>query len=102
MTGRVLGEAFGASGAIAVAAVLGTADVDALTVSLSKLAPATISSTEAAIAILTAVAANTLSKIGLCTDLGRGRFVLLTAGMGIACILAGGGALWLTVQALSR
>jgi uncharacterized membrane protein (DUF4010 family) len=94
--GRVVGEKFGASGAIIGAAIVGLFDVDAVTVSLSRLVPGTLTAQEAALAILAAVGTDTVSKIGIGAAIGRGVFALEIAGMALACFAAGGLALWLT------
>lgn len=94
--GRVLGETFGAAGATIGAAIVGLVDVDAVTVSLSRLVPGTLTAEQAVLAILTAVSTDTISKIGIGAAIGRGVFALEIAGMALACFLAGGLALWLT------
>jgi uncharacterized membrane protein (DUF4010 family) len=97
VAGRALGEAFGASGAFAVAAVVGMVDVDSITVSMSRLVPQTLDRWSAGLAILIAVATDTISKIGIGAAIGRGAFAVEIAGMTIACFAAGGLALWLTL-----
>jgi uncharacterized membrane protein (DUF4010 family) len=96
VVGRVLGEAFGASGVTIGAAIVGLVDVDAVTVSLARLVPGTLSSEPATFAILTAVVTDTISKIAIGAAIGRGVFALEIAGMALACFIAGGLALWLT------
>jgi uncharacterized membrane protein (DUF4010 family) len=93
LAGRVLGETLGAAGAIAGALALGLADVDAVTVSMARLAPEPLSLQSAAFAILAAVVSNTLSKMAIGAAVGRGRFALDIALMSAACLLAGGLAL---------
>ena len=94
--GRAVGENFGASAAILGAAVVGLADVDSVTISVVRLIPQTLGANNAAVAILAAVATDTLSKIGIGAVIGRGRFAAQIAGMAFGCFLIGGGALWLT------
>ena len=94
--GRVVGETFGATGAVAGAIVVGLADVDAITVSMARLTPETLSPAHAALAILAAVASDTVSKIAIGAAIGRGRFALEIAAMALGCILVGGAAGWLT------
>ncbi len=96
MVGRAVGEHFGATGAIAGAALIGIADVDAVTVSLSRLAPETLGMRHAAIAILSAVATDTISKIAIGAVIGRGRFAAEIAAVTVACFAAGGVAVWAT------
>jgi uncharacterized membrane protein (DUF4010 family) len=76
LAGRVLGEWLGAAGAIAGAFALGLADVDAITVSMARLAPQPLGTQVAALAILAAVLSNTLSKIAIGVAVGRGAFAL--------------------------
>ena len=95
VVGRLVGEWLGAAGAIVSAAVIGLADVDAITVSLARLAPQTLGVREAAVAVLTAVAADTISKIAIGAVIGRGRFAIEIAGMAIGCLAAGGAAFWI-------
>lgn len=97
VVGRILGEAFGQSGAIAVAAIVGIVDVDSIAVSMARLVPQTLGHESAALAILVAVATDTISKIGIGAAIGRGAFALEIAGMALACFVAGGLALWLTL-----
>ena len=97
VVGRALGEAFGASGAFVVSAIVGMVDVDSITISMARLVPQTLDRWGAAMAILIAVATDTISKIGIGAAIGRGAFALEIAGMALACFLAGGVALWLTL-----
>jgi uncharacterized membrane protein (DUF4010 family) len=95
--GRALSEALGAAGAILGAVLAGLADVDAVTVSLVRLIPHTIESRQAALAILAAVASNTMSKIAIGAAIGRGRFAFE---IGIASLLSLAGSaltLWATL-----
>ena len=97
VAGRALGEAFGASGAFVVSAIVGMVDVDSITISMARLVPQTLDRWGGAMAILIAVATDTISKIGIGAAVGRGSFALEIAGMALACFLAGGVALWLTL-----
>jgi uncharacterized membrane protein (DUF4010 family) len=98
--GRAVGETFGATGAVAGAIVVGLADVDAVTVSMARLAPETLSARQAALAILAAVASDTVSKIAIGAAIGRGWFAAELAVMAAGCILIGGTAAWLTLAFL--
>lgn len=91
--GRVLGETLGAAGAIVGAFALGLADVDAVTVSMARLAPQPLSVQDASFAILAAVLSNTLSKMLIGAGVGRGRFAVEIMLMSAACLVAGGLAL---------
>ena len=97
VAGRVISERAGATGAIAGAAAMGLADVDAITVSMTRLVPGTLPEQSAVFAILTAVATNTLSKLAIGTVLGSRAFALYLAGISAACFAAAGIALWLTL-----
>jgi uncharacterized membrane protein (DUF4010 family) len=93
LLGRVLGEQLGATGAIVGALALGLADVDAVTVSMARLAPQPLSLQQAAFAILAAVVSNTLSKMVIGAIVGRGRFALEIMAVSVACLAIGGLAL---------
>ncbi|MGD9921937.1 MAG: MgtC/SapB family protein [Pseudorhodoplanes sp.] len=95
LLGRALGENLGAAGAIAGALALGVADVDAVTVSMSRLTPQPLSLHEAALAILAAVVSNNVSKTGIGIVAGRGAFALEIAAMAFLCLVAGAAAYWL-------
>jgi uncharacterized membrane protein (DUF4010 family) len=97
LLGRMMGESFGAAGALAGAAAVGLADVDAVTVSMAGLAPATLSPWQASLAILAAVASNTLAKLGIGAVIGRGVFAMELAVMTLGLIAAGGAAFWVTL-----
>jgi uncharacterized membrane protein (DUF4010 family) len=91
-----VGETFGATGALAGAIFVGIADIDAITVSTARLTPEILSASQAALAILAAVASNTVSKIAIGTVIGRGPFAVEIAAMALVCLLVGAVALWLT------
>jgi uncharacterized membrane protein (DUF4010 family) len=94
--GRAVGEAFGAKGAVAGAIVVGLVDVDAVTVAMVRLAPDTLSRTQAVLAILAAVASDTVSKIAIGAVIGRGWFAADLAVLASGCLAVGGAAAWLT------
>jgi hypothetical protein len=102
VVGRLVGEWLGGIGAIIGAAVVGLVDVDAITVSVAGLTPAPLGIQEATIAILSAVATNTISKIAIGGIIGRGRFALEIIAMALACFTAGALALWTTWAILYR
>lgn len=94
LAGRALGENLGAAGAIVGALALGLADVDAVTVSMSRLTPQPLSLQSAALAILAAVVSNNLSKIAIGAVVGRGAFAVELAVMAALCFAAGAAAYW--------
>jgi hypothetical protein len=79
--GRALGETFGATGAAVGAIFVGIADIDAITVSMARLTPETLSASDAALAILAAVASNTVSKVAIGAAIGRGAYAIEIAAM---------------------
>src|SRR5581483_9447625 len=91
LAGRLINAKFGAIGAVTGAAVMGLFDVDAMTVSMARLAaPDTL---VAGYALLTGVASNTLSKVAISVFIGRRSFAIQIAALAVACLLAG----WLTL-----
>ena len=98
--GRAAGEALGAAGAVAGAIVVGLADVDAVTVSMLQLTPGTLTATQAAVAILAAVARDTVSKIAIGAVIGRGSFAADLAVLAAGCLAAAAVAGWLTLALL--
>jgi uncharacterized membrane protein (DUF4010 family) len=97
LAGRVVGESFGAAGAIIGAIVAGLSDVDAVTVSIAHMTPATLAVQHAAYAVLAAVASNTLGKIGIGAVIDRGWFAAEIGMMVAFCFAAAGLALGLTL-----
>lgn len=89
LVGRAVSERFGASGATATAALTGLFDVDAMTVSMARIAPRILPLDTAATAILVGVASATLGKIAIAAVMGRGRFALAVGGMSLLCVGAG-------------
>jgi uncharacterized membrane protein (DUF4010 family) len=81
---------FGGGGGIAFAAVAGIGDVDAITLSMTRVAGSSVSAASAAVAILAAVSANSLSKSVLALTAGGRWFGLTYAGVSVAALLAGG------------
>jgi uncharacterized membrane protein (DUF4010 family) len=92
---RVLSERYGAAGALVTAVTTGLADVDAVTVSISGLAPRTLAVTTAGYAILAAVASNMVAKLLLGAAGGRGWFAVHVAAMTALALLAAGAGLLL-------
>jgi uncharacterized membrane protein (DUF4010 family) len=102
VVGRVIGEWFGGVGAIVGAAVVGLVDVDAITVSLARLTPQPLGTRDATIAILSAVATDTISKIAIGCIIGRSRFAIEITIMAVSCLVAGAAALWATLTYLAN
>ncbi len=85
----------GSAGAYVLAAASGILDVDAISLSMARLAPDRLTAMSAVIAILIAVAVNSAAKVVLATSAGGwafGRLLLPALG---ASLLAGGLGLWL-------
>jgi uncharacterized membrane protein (DUF4010 family) len=93
---RLVGEWIGGIGAIVGAAVVGLVDADAITVSVARLTPQPLNNQDGTMAILSAAAPDTISKIAIGGIIGRGRFALEIIAMTIACFTAGALALWTT------
>lgn len=77
----------GQAGAYVLAAISGLADVDAITLSMSRLGGGILSPAAAGFAILIAVTVNTIVKAGLCRVVGgpgAGRWMLLVSAAAIA------------------
>ncbi|HEY6510157.1 MAG TPA: DUF4010 domain-containing protein [Vicinamibacterales bacterium] len=81
-------SAWGASGVLTSAAILGLTDVDALTLSMARGVAQTISPTLAATAIAVGVLANTGMKLALALLLGSTRFRLIAGGALASMLLA--------------
>jgi uncharacterized membrane protein (DUF4010 family) len=92
LIGRVVSERFGASGATITAAVTGLFDVDAMSVSMARLAPGTLTPQAAALAILVGVASATLGKVAIAALIGRGRFAIAVGSLSLCCVAAGAAA----------
>ena len=95
--GRVISETFGGTGAMIGAVVVGLADVDTITVSITRLTPGPLDAESAAFAILAAAASDTVSKIAIGAVVGRGWFAFLIAVMALTCLIAGAVALAATL-----
>jgi len=95
LAGRLLGENLGEAGAVVGALALGLADVDAVTISMSRLTPEPLSFNAAALAILAAVVSNNVSKTAIGALAGRGTFAVQIAAMTALCFAAGASAYWL-------
>ncbi|GGD46111.1 MgtC/SapB family protein [Sinisalibacter lacisalsi] len=87
----------GTSGVYAAAAMSGVTDVDALTISVSRLVGGDLALGTGAIAIFIAVAVNTAVKAGISLVAGDRRLGLRVIVVYLAVIAAGGASLWLGV-----
>jgi uncharacterized membrane protein (DUF4010 family) len=94
--GRMLSQILGASGALTVALVSGVFDVDAMTVSMSRLVPGTLDASTGALAILAGVASATLGKLVIGALLGRRAFALALVPLSLGCLAAGALVAWQT------
>lgn len=93
--GRVLAQKLGAPGALTVAVVSGVFDVDAMTVSMSRLVPVTLDAPTSAFAIVAGVASATLGKLVIGALLGHRAFALAVLPLSVGCIGVGALACWL-------
>ncbi len=89
----------GSKGVIALAAVSGLVDVDAISLSLARLAPQGVDAHSAGIAILVAVAANSASKVVLGTTAGGISLGKHLAWGLAAAFVAGSLGLWVALRA---
>jgi uncharacterized membrane protein (DUF4010 family) len=85
----VLTRTFGESGGILFAAIAGLSDVDAITLSMTEVAGVSVSESAAAVAILAAVVANTVSKTVLAYTAGGRRFGVAYGAISLGSIAAG-------------
>ena len=91
LLGRALTEWFGDAGVYALAAASGIADVDAITLSLSRMGGAELAVSTAALGIVIAASVNSLFKAGMAGFIGGGRpgwRVGLPLGLAVAAGLA--------------
>jgi len=88
----------GSKGVFALAAVSGLVDVDAISLSMARLAPHELDVKNAAFAILIAVTVNTLSKVALATTAGGFKLAKLLAYGLTAALVAGAIGLWVVAQ----
>ena len=95
---KLLAAWAGAGGAIALAAISGTFDVDAISLSLAHLVPGGLDANTAACAILVAVIANSLTKIALAWTTGGAALGRLFAGGVAAALVSGGIGLWVATR----
>jgi uncharacterized membrane protein (DUF4010 family) len=85
----------GTGGILGSAVLLGTLDVDALTVSMADLTKAGTPASITAKAVMIGILSNTLVKLGFAVVLGRGRFRLLaSAGLALMAASLGAALVW--------
>lgn len=87
---RAASEGFGTTGAILGAAIAGLADVDAVTISVARLAGGPVSEAAAATAIMVAVASNTIAKAAIAATVGRGAFAVAVLAISAGCLAVAG------------
>ena len=89
LASRLAAEKLGSAAVLAVAALTGLADVDAVALSVPLLAPTTLSLQTAAQAVLAAVGVNICAKAAYALVLGGGRFGTVYAALSVAAGTAG-------------
>lgn len=94
LAARLLQHYFGDAGVFAMAGLSGIADVDALVISMARMASAAIEPAVAAQAILLAVAVNTLAKTAMAAWVGGGGLGLRVGAVNALAIAAGALALF--------
>jgi uncharacterized membrane protein (DUF4010 family) len=91
---RYFQDWFGAAGVYTVAALSGITDVDALTISVARMARADLASAVATGAVVTAASVNTAIKGGIALVMGGRRVGLRVIAVYLAVLAAGGVAVW--------
>jgi uncharacterized membrane protein (DUF4010 family) len=95
---RIMTEEMGAEAVLAVAAISGLVDVDALTLSLSRMADSTITPAAAVAGIAVAVCVNTVIKAGFAAVLGTLRTGAIVGAVSLLAVTAGA-LVWMLVTA---
>jgi uncharacterized membrane protein (DUF4010 family) len=95
LASKLAAEKLGPTAVLAVSALTGLADVDAVALSVPLLAPATLSLEVAAQAVLAAVGMNICAKAAYAMILGGGRFGMTYAALSLAGGAAGAATLFL-------
>jgi uncharacterized membrane protein (DUF4010 family) len=88
----------GSAGAYALAAVSGIVDVDAVSLSMARLAPERLDATSAIIAILIAVAVNSVAKVVLASSTAGMAFARLLVPVLAATLIAGATGFWFALN----
>lgn len=99
LAARLITEQFGAAGAIIAALATGAGDVDAVTVSMTKLAPATLDIRYAALAVLTAVVSNSVTKAAMGSVIAHGGRFAVAIVVSTAAALGAGAVAWIATSA---
>jgi uncharacterized membrane protein (DUF4010 family) len=86
---KVLAAMLGGHGVVALAVLAGIADVDAITLSMTATAGVSTEPVYAVIAILVAVAVNSLSKSAFAIGVGGLRFGLANLAVNLLALVAG-------------
>lgn len=102
LAGRVMNDRYGATGAVASAAAMGFFDVDAMTVSMTRLMSNGLGPREAAYALLSGVASNALTKVAISATFGQFRLAVRISAVTLVCVLVGWGVLRLTLAYLAQ
>jgi uncharacterized membrane protein (DUF4010 family) len=96
---KIVSETVGNAGVFIVAAVSGLADVDALTLSMTRLSPGTVAAAAAALAIAIAAGVNTVVKAAMATTVGTMRMGIIMGVVSAAALAAAGVAFFLFAAA---
>jgi uncharacterized membrane protein (DUF4010 family) len=88
----------GSAGAYVLAAVSGIVDVDAVSLSMARLAPERLDATSAIIAILIAVAVNSVAKVVLASSTAGMAFARLLVPVLAATLIAGATGFWFALN----
>lgn len=89
MAAELVRRAFGQVGVLVVAALSGVVDVDAVTISMARMAGGDVDPNTAARAIMIAIAVNTVSKTIMAGSVGNRKVGLLVGGISAAALAAG-------------
>ena len=89
MAAELVRRAFGQVGVLVVAALSGVADVDAVTISMARVAGGDVDPNTAARAIMIAIVVNTISKTIMAGSVGNRKVGLLVGGISAAALAAG-------------
>jgi len=88
----------GSAGAYVLAAISGVVDVDAISLSMARLAPDRLAALSAVIAILIAVGVNSISKVLLASSAGGWSYARMLVMPLCATLFAGAAGLWLQTR----
>lgn len=88
----------GSAGAYVLAAISGTVDLDAISLSMARLAPERLDATSAIIAILIAVAVNSIAKVVLASSTAGMAFARLLVPVLVATLIAIAAGFWFVLN----